>query len=142
MTYARAYDLCYPILTLWLRLWSLTTIWNITSLNTRPVYGTFMWLKIINRIAYVQITIFIKTILESPYKVLLGPFILVAPTWSSFFFNGPWVLSNFWHLDCYNFGDILRKKCKIILFRSLNINLQKHTKIHTHWATHYGETAI
>ena len=72
-----------------------------------------MWLKIINRIAYVQITIFIKTILESPYKVLLGPFILVAPTWSSFFFNGPWVLSNFWHLDCYNFGDILRKNAKL-----------------------------
>ena len=50
--------------------------------------------KIINRIAYVKITI--KIILESPFKILLGPYILVTPTRPVFFFKSRWVLSNFW----------------------------------------------
>ena len=44
--------------------------------------------KVMNRIEYVQITLFNKTILESPYKFLLGPYILVTPTRPVFFFNG------------------------------------------------------
>ena len=35
------------------------------------------------------------------------------------FVKSPLFLSNFWHLICYNFCDILRKKCEIILFKSL-----------------------
>ena len=85
--------------------------------------------KVMNRIPHVQITIFIKAILESPYKVLLGPYILVAPTRPVFFFNGRWVLRNFWHLDCYNFCGILRKKCEIILFRSLLLISENTPKI-------------
>ena len=37
--------------------------------------------KVMNTIVYVQITIFIKAILESPYKALLGPYIFMAPMW-------------------------------------------------------------
>ena len=70
--------------------------------------------KVMSRIAHVQITTtFIKTILESPYKVLLSPYILVIPTRLVFFFNGCWVLRNFWHLDCHNFCDSLRKNVKL-----------------------------
>ena len=43
--------------------------------------------KVRNRIAYVEITIFIKTILESPYQVRLSPYILVAPPRPVFFFK-------------------------------------------------------
>ena len=102
---------CKKWLTLWLRLWLLMAIWKLH--HWMPVSRIFMRQKVMNRIMYVQITIFIKTILESLFKVLLGPYILVAPTWLAFFFNGRWVLSNFWHLDCYNFCDILRKNAKL-----------------------------
>ena len=117
------------ILTLWLRLWSLSTIWNITSLNAclRDFYAAKCYEQDFVSM-YVQITIFIKTILESPYKVLLGPYILVAPTQPVFFFKGRWVSSNFWHLNCYNFCIILRKNAKLYFLETSHWSLKTRQK--------------
>ena len=70
---------------------------------------------------------FIKTILESSFKVLLGTYILVASTRPVVFFKGRWVLSNFWHLDCYNACYILRKIAKF--FRNLTQTSENAPKI-------------
>ena len=60
-------------------------------------------------------TKFIKTILESTYKVVLDTYNLAAPTRLVSFLTvkGRWVLRNFWHLDCYNFCYILKKTTKL-----------------------------
>ena len=87
------------------------------------------YIKFDKNIAYVQTIIFIKTILENLYKFLLDPYILVARTQSIFFFNGRWVLGNFWHLCCNIFCNILRKKFEIILFRSLTLTSENAPKI-------------
>ena len=55
---------------------------------------------------------FIKTIIESSYKFLLGPYSLVAPIHPDFAFNRRLVLSIVWHLNCYKFCFILRKIAK------------------------------
>ena len=37
------------------------------------------------------------------------------PNAARLFVKGSWVLSNFWHLDCYNFCYILGKNVKLYL---------------------------
>ena len=101
--------------------------------------------KVMNRIRYVQITIFIEAILESLYKVLLGPYILLAPTLPVFFFNGGWVLINFWHFDCYNLyfenNIFWEKNAKLYFLEASHWSL-KQVKNHIHRVTHCGETAV
>ena len=59
----------------------------------------------------------IKTILGSTYKFVLGTDILAAPT-QCLFVKGRWVLSNFWHLDCYKFCYILKKIPKLYFLKA------------------------
>ena len=66
---------------------------------------------------------------------------MVAPTRPVFFFNGHWILSNFWDLVCYNFCNTLRKNAKLYFLEASHY-LWKHAKNHIHRASHYGETAI
>ena len=55
------------------------------------------------------------------------------------FVKGPWVLSTFWHLDCYNLCYILKKIAKLYLLEASHRSLKTH---HIHRATHYAETCI
>ena len=58
--------------------------------------------RLSNILKITNATKFIKTILESTFKVVLGTFV-----------KGCWVLSTFWHLDCDNFCYILIKTAKL-----------------------------
>ena len=84
-------------------------------------------------------TNFTKTILESSYKVLLGTCNLTAP--KRFFFKSPRVLSNFWHLICYNFSNISRKIAKLYFLEASQWSLTTRQN-HVYRATHYGEPPI
>ena len=75
-----------------------------------------------------NVTEFIKTILESSCKVLLGPYILAVPKCSVFFFNGCWILSNFWYLDCYNCRNIYRKIAKLYFLEASHRSLRTRQK--------------
>ena len=61
----------------------------------------------------------------------------MAPTRPIFFFNGRWVLNNFWHLDSYNFCDILRKNAKLYFLEashwSLTTRLKSYPQGHPLW---------
>ena len=62
-------------------------------------------------------TKFIKTILESTYKVIFG-----SPIAVRLFVESRWILNNFWHLDCYNC-------CYILTFYKSHIDLWNTPKI-------------
>ena len=44
------------------------------------------------------------------------------------FVKGRWVLSTFWHLDCYNFCYILKKIAKLYLLEASHRSLKTHQK--------------
>ena len=75
-----------------------------------------------------NVTEFIKAILESFCKVLLGPYILVVPKRLFFFFNGRWTLSDFWYLDCYGFCYIFRKIEKLYFLEASHGYLKTRQK--------------
>ena len=56
------------------------------------------------------------------YKVVLGIYNLVAPTRPVFFVRGRWILSNFWHLVCYNFCYFLKKTAKLYFFEASQVS--------------------
>ena len=66
-----------------------------------------------------------KTIKKLPCE---GPYII----------QGPFSFSNFWHLDCYNFGIILTKS----IFSKLYISLSKQAKVHIPTATQWEILAL
>ena len=74
-------------------------------------------------------TKFIKTILESTCKVVLGTYNLAASTRPIFLLRAV----EFWDIDWYNVFYILKKP---------HIGLWKHTKNHIHKALHYEKTAL
>ena len=67
---------------------------------------------------------FIKTILESSCKFLLGPYSLAV----CLFVNDRWILSNFWYLDCYNFCYIFRKIGKLYFLEASHRSLKPRQK--------------
>ena len=79
--------------------------------------------RLSNILKITKATKFIKTILESTYKVVFG-----GPNSVRLFAKGPWVLSNFWHLDCYNFCYILKKIPKLYFLEALHRSLKTRQK--------------
>ena len=62
-----------------------------------------------------------NTIIERTYKVG-GPNALRPLV------KGRWILSNFWHLDCYNFSYILKKTAKLYFLEASHRSLKTRQK--------------
>ena len=84
-------------------------------------------------------TKFIKTILESTYKVVSVTSNLAGSNAARLFVKGCWILSNFWHVDCYNFCYILKKTVKLYFLASFISKIKTANISNFLWVKYFGK---